>query len=64
MAVLRLGLEYLGGSFKAGMRLFGWQVKGWDDIFLIGSSKVGMRHFVWQFEGWDDTIRVAVLRLG
>ena len=32
MAVLRLGWDYWGGSFKAGMTLIGWQFQGWDEI--------------------------------
>ena len=38
--VLRLG-DYLGGSFKAGMRLPGWQFQGWDDAIWVAVCKLG-----------------------
>ena len=43
--------DYLGGSFKAGMKLF-------------GCFEAGMKLFGWQFQGWDETSWVAVFRLG
>ena len=38
----------LGGSFKAGMKLFGSQFNGWDDTTLCGKFKAGIRLFGWQ----------------
>ena len=57
---LRLGLDYLGGKFKAGMRLFGWQFQGWEGIIWLAvlrlrldyfgrCFKAGMRLFGWPF---------------
>ena len=35
VAVLRLGLHNMRGSFKAGMRVCGLQFSGWDEILLV-----------------------------
>lgn len=58
--ILRLGWDYLHGSFKPRMGIFEWQFRGWDGIFwatfvrvgwdsLGGCSKAVMRVFAWQF---------------
>lgn len=64
----------MGGSFKAGRRLVGWQFGGSAQIlwvavirlgcdYLIGSFEAWVKLFRWQSEGWYDNIWVAVLRL-
>ena len=41
MAVLWLGCDSLGGSAKVGMRLFGLQFEGWDDIGWVAVLRLG-----------------------
>ena len=44
MVVLRLGREYVGGSFAAGMTLLGSQFCR-DEVILFGNFMDGMRPF-------------------
>ena len=40
-AVLRLGCDSLGGSFKAGMRLFRRLFQGWDETMWVEFLRLG-----------------------